>query len=133
MCVTPGRGVLGFHWLDIMPFHGLIFFIFHFLYKALLPGWILATLHYTTTVAMATEVEAANSAAAVLAGAAAASRAHGCMVHEKVGAWVCRCMNALVHECMGVGVHECKGRHPAGGTAPLWSLAGMSIPQRAAT
>lgn len=118
--MTPGRGVLGFHWLDIMLFHALIFFIFHFLYEALLPAWILATLHYTTTVAMATEVEAANSTAAVLAGAAVACQAHGFMVHGKVGAWVCRCMNALLHECMRVGVHgaragiPCGAQHPSG-------------------
>lgn len=115
-----------------MLFHGLLFFlIFHFLYEALLLAWILATLHYTTTVAMATDVEAANSTAAGLAGAAAASWARGFVVHGKVGAWVCRCTNALVHECTGVGVHGCKGRHPTEGTALLWSLAGMSILQRA--
>lgn len=47
----------------------------------MLLAWLLATLHHTTAVAMATEVEAANSAAAVLAGTAAASQAHGFMVH----------------------------------------------------
>lgn len=123
--------MLGFHWLDIMPFHGLIFLFFiSFAELCSWPGsW--ATLHHTATVAMATGMEAANSAAAVLAGAAAASWARGFMAHGKVGAWLGRCFNALVHECMGVGACGCKGRHPTGGTAPLCSLAGMNIPQRA--
>lgn len=114
-----GRGGLGLHWLDIMPFHGLIFLFFISFTK--LCSWILATLHYTTTVAMATEAQAANSAAAGLAGAAAAaSQAHGELVQGKVGAWVCRCMNALLHECMGWECMDARAgipleaQHPSG-------------------
>lgn len=108
-----------------MPFPGLLGF-FSFPLRSLLLAQILATLHYTTTVAMATKGEAANSTATALPGAAAASRVHG-----YTGARVCRCMSALVRERMGVGVHGCVGECPTGGPASLCSLAGMSVPQTA--
>lgn len=74
----------------------LLGFFFYFLYEALLLAQFLATLHYTTTVAMATKGEAANRAAAALAGAAAASRVRGCM-----GAWVRGCRGVRAHGCTG--------------------------------